>query len=232
MDITNSNKEIYNAIEFEEYFKHRMNKILPHLQTIQNPSVVDLGCGAGQFFDALQYSGLKVDDYTGVDIGNINLLKAKEKGIKTVETDLSKELPFEDNKFDVVIATEIIEHLYDTFGFLQECNRILKKGGILVLTTPNIASLGNRIMMMFFGKRPGAIDYRKEKGPGHIRAFVKNELESLIEEADFEIKSSVGKEVNLPFFNTKNKNINGLNEIICKAFPTISTGFIVIGVKK
>ena len=58
-------------------------------------------------------------------------------------------LDFEDESFDLIILAEVIEHLYDPDIVLSECYRILKTNGCLLITTPNLLSWYNRILMMF-----------------------------------------------------------------------------------
>lgn len=63
--------------------------------------------------------------------------------------------PWSDGTFDAVLSTEGIEHLENHFSFLREVHRILKKGGLLVLTTPNITALRSRVRFLgsgFFGR--------------------------------------------------------------------------------
>jgi 2-polyprenyl-3-methyl-5-hydroxy-6-metoxy-1,4-benzoquinol methylase len=69
--------------------------------------------------------------------------------------DLDSPFPGADQSFDAVFSTEGIEHLENHFSFLREMSRILKPGGILVLTTPNITSLRSRVRFFgsgFFGR--------------------------------------------------------------------------------
>ena len=65
--------------------------------------------------------------------------------------DLESRFPYPEEFFDIVHAGEAIEHLYDTDSFVQECRRVLKKGGKLIITTPNTLSLPRRILY-FFGR--------------------------------------------------------------------------------
>jgi len=68
---------------------------------------------------------------------------------------LDGRLPWQDQSFDAVFSTEGIEHLENHFSFLREMRRILKPGGVLVLTTPNIAALRSRVRFFgsaFFGR--------------------------------------------------------------------------------
>ena len=65
-------------------------------------------------------------------------------GVQRVRVDLDRRLPFDDAFFDAVVCIEGIEHLQRPFDFVRECRRVLRPGGILVLTTPNISALRSR----------------------------------------------------------------------------------------
>ncbi len=62
--------------------------------------------------------------------------------------DASGRFPFADRSLDAISACEIIEHIVDDVGFLKECLRVLKPGGNLVLSTPNIAFIRDRIWLL------------------------------------------------------------------------------------
>jgi SAM-dependent methyltransferase len=72
----------------------------------------------------------------GVEISEAYKM-AQKRGIKCVKHDVSKGIPFSDEFFDVVWAEEVIEHLHDTDFFLKEVYRVLRRGGVLILSTPN-----------------------------------------------------------------------------------------------
>src|SRR3989339_802639 len=80
-------------------------------------------------------------------------------------------LPYEDNFFDIVIAGEIIEHIFDTDLFLAEIRRVLKSGGKLLISTPNIASLGRRLLLFFGGNPIIELSPNEPDSSGHIRYF-------------------------------------------------------------
>lgn len=65
-----------------------------------------------------------------------------------IHTDLRKGIPLKDKSVDIIIAGEIIEHLFNPIRFIRECNRVLKNGGILILSTPNLNSLKNRFKVL------------------------------------------------------------------------------------
>lgn len=98
--------------------------------------------------------------------------------------DVGKDVfPWADASFDVVVCTEVIEHIFDTDHLLAEIYRVLKPGGSLVISTPNLASLTNRILLGVGGWQPLATDvsarvsnygnpFKKNLIPaGHVRDF-------------------------------------------------------------
>jgi len=107
-----------------------------------------------------------VDDKIILDMGAG--YRPISKGIKTKKTfrldvakkyspdiccDLNKGILLENNSVDVIIAGELIEHMYNPYKFIRECRRVLKKDGIIILSTPNICSLKNRFRVLF-GRLP------------------------------------------------------------------------------
>ena len=67
--------------------------------------------------------------------------------------DCNAPLPFRTAAFDTVLSREGIEHLENQAGFIRECARVLRPGGRLVLTTPNVMHLGARMSMLLTGQR-------------------------------------------------------------------------------
>ncbi len=98
---------------------------------------------------------------------------------------------------DVVFAGEIIEHLVDTDRFLQQIRDALKPGGALILTTPNLLNLENRIRM-FLGFYPRWVDWSlTSSGLGHVRAYTFATLRKQLTETGFQVESMRGNYVPL-----------------------------------
>jgi SAM-dependent methyltransferase len=74
-------------------------------------------------------------------------------GMRGVIADACERLPFREASFDAVVCMEGIEHFEDQTGFLRECARVLRPGGRLVLTTPNVLHLSSRISGFWTGQR-------------------------------------------------------------------------------
>lgn len=100
--------------------------------------VLDVGCNGG----ALGLPLINKDCYVkGVDIVEELVEKAKKRGIyaeKGEAEDLSR---YDDNQFDYVLCTEVLEHLYDPTPAIKEAYRVLKPGGHYLVTVPHIHGL-------------------------------------------------------------------------------------------
>jgi ubiquinone/menaquinone biosynthesis C-methylase UbiE len=102
--------------------------------------VLDLGCGDGWMTAELAAHGAVP---TGIEIASAAIDRARrhhpELEFRLAEA--NGELPLPDNGFDVVWASEVIEHVADTARWLSEARRVLRPGGRLLLTTPNHSRL-------------------------------------------------------------------------------------------
>ena len=97
---------------------------------------LDVGCGTGEFTAALARAGARP---IGVDVAEAALGRARSRhptlDFRLVPFD--GPLPFEDSSFDLVWASEVIEHVADTARWLSEVRRVLVPGGRLLVTTPS-----------------------------------------------------------------------------------------------
>jgi len=118
--------------------KKRLNIVFGRLlkpSELKNKKFLEVGCGLGYFSNRAYKLGAKV---TGIDTGPnlIKINKKKTPNAKFLVASASR-LPLKDNSFDIVLSTEVIEHVEDQERSIKEMIRVLKKGGILVITTPN-----------------------------------------------------------------------------------------------
>ena len=98
---------------------------------IQNPKILDVGCGTGGNLEMLAKFGAA----EGVDVSDDALEFCRQKGLK-VQKGLAEKMPFADENFDVVTALDVIEHLDDDVAGLREMFRVLKKGGKTLIFVP------------------------------------------------------------------------------------------------
>jgi SAM-dependent methyltransferase len=132
--------------------------------------------------------GQTTETVSFVPPGGTNRLEVEKKSwMFNVEED---EFPFDSHAFDVVLFCEILEHLLmDPLKVLRQIHRVLKPGGTLVLTTPNVARLDNLLSMV-----NGANIYDPYSGFGpygrHNREYTRHELHRLLEFAGFDVEYS------------------------------------------
>jgi SAM-dependent methyltransferase len=106
---------------------------------------LDLGAGQGAVSHALKARGYEV---TAADV---NTSQFRAQGITCLKLDLNRPLPFPDGGFDLVMAVEVLEHLESPRSFLREVFRVVRPGGLAVVTTPNITSLPSRLLFLATG---------------------------------------------------------------------------------
>ncbi len=116
--------------------------------------VLDLGCGYGALAIALSRVGRM--EVVGVDIlsdrvsavvTKLQSARHRDRGtLHIAVADAERGLPFRDRTFDVVVATEVLEHLEKPERSLAEVRRVLRPGGRVYVTTPNVGALPYRLL--------------------------------------------------------------------------------------
>lgn len=142
MDI--SYEEKYHQLE-ESYwwFKARRHFILGLLKNEDKKlKILELGCSGGQLIADLRSLGFK--DVHGLDISPSAINLCKKRGLKNVQVCDAARTKFRNSEFDIVIASDILEHIKDERKGLAEWSRILKKNGRLVIFVPAFNALWSR----------------------------------------------------------------------------------------
>jgi methionine biosynthesis protein MetW len=201
------------------------NKKLP-----KNMRIIEIGCKEGVVLLEVA-NAFNATDVYGVDIDEEALKKAAEKGINVHKADLNTDhLSFPDDFFDIALMEEVIEHLVNPDNSLQEAYRVLKFGGYLLVTTPNLAWWLNRLALLS-GYQPYwtecSVRYNVGKFKrtlaeplnGHLRLYTLRALKQLLHLYGFKIICAKGvKYDSLPsVFNHVDKllsKISGLSEIV------------------
>jgi SAM-dependent methyltransferase len=116
--------------------------ILSQLPRRPGATLVDLGCGDGEF-TARAGEHVGAGRMLGVETAPTLIPDARSRGIEVVECDLGSPLPFDEGSIDIVLSNQVIEHLSDTDLFMREIRRVLAPGGCAVVSTNNLASWHN-----------------------------------------------------------------------------------------
>lgn len=176
--------------------------------------VVDIGCGDGMCtevaLNVCDASPNALVDIVGFDWSSAALKQARARGVPVARASADESgLPLAMSSIDVVIMSELIEHLVDTDNALDEAWRVLVPGGTLLLSTPNLAAWYNRVLLAcgvqpLFTEvslrgihgRPGA------EVVGHLRVFTRRALVGLLESigfVDVTVKGAPYHDVPRPF---------------------------------
>lgn len=122
-------------------------KIVKNELLLSNACVLDVGCGTGHFVSLCHRNGYKA---TGADISNkaVQISRDRAKDCEFVHFSEVEELlrHFGSNSFDAVTLWEVVEHVLDPLYYLKILEQLLKKGGKLFISTPNVDSIYSRIM--------------------------------------------------------------------------------------
>jgi 2-polyprenyl-3-methyl-5-hydroxy-6-metoxy-1,4-benzoquinol methylase len=119
--------------------------IIKEVYSRNHERILDCGSGAGHLINGLSAISAGC---TALDIEIRRLVEARKKNpeIAGVAGDADFSLPFKTGTFNAVIASELLEHLNEPWKFFFEVARILKPGGVLILTTPNSENLSFKIL--------------------------------------------------------------------------------------
>lgn len=164
--------------------EHRAREIVRKYFQADIGRFIDIGCGTGYLLSKIQSSTRW--GVFGVELSGKACAFARDSlRLKNIANSDLASANYESNFFDIVHVSEVLEHVPDPVAFLKECRRILKPGGLFLLSLPNGES-----------DRQGLIDYwslnRKPPGhaSGHIYFFSPASLEFLMELTGFKITQS------------------------------------------
>ncbi len=144
--------------------------LLRYLKDSTNLSILDVGCGTGGNIILLKEFG----NVTGIDFSDEALRLAGGKGFdKLVRADATA-MPFSDNTFDLVSALDTIEHIAEDLKVVQESFRVLKPGGIFLVTVPAYPWLWSQ----------------HDEAIHHVRRYYRRELVNKLKEGGFKALES------------------------------------------
>ena len=199
----------YEAVEDPLYIEERDGRVLTferHLKPLEK-----LHAPPGKLLDVGAYTGVFVEiaaqhgwDAWGLEPGHWAVEQARLHGLNMIEGTLARS-GLEDQSFDVVTLWDVIEHLTDPFGEIQQTYRVLKSGGLLVIHTMDIESVFARVMR---SRWPWLMEM-------HVYFFSHRTLTAMLEKAGFKVIRSVpqGRYLRLGYFATR---ISGFSPLLGK----------------
>lgn len=228
-----------------QFLNYLINLFIEDIKELNPKKIIDVGCGEGQMAHMIK-NRTQASIY-GTDISKKGLLLAKQKGIITKQGDLNKKIHYNKDIFDVVISNQVIEHVINPDFYLSECNRILRRGGRIVITTPNLAAWYNRILLLIGvypifleasmrNKLAGTKFMKKfaasKQGVGHIKVLTVGALSDLLEMNGFRIENIKG--IKRGFYYTNKWSLRSLYVLIDSIFsmiPNLSSDMLIIATK-
>lgn len=189
-------EELYNSITTKRYIS-----LLNRLESYRkNGTILDIGCGVGHFLSVARKMKWETK---GIEIADYAVEICKKFKIDIEQSDLLK-LDLKEGYYDIVTMFEVLEHLTNPRDYLVRVNNILRKGGILIITTPNF----NSITRLILQNRWSLI--HKE----HLLYFTPKSIKWLMRYADFRIIEFKIKHITLPEL-LRISSISSYNNHIC-----------------
>lgn len=167
------------------YFNFVRKDIQPLLPE-HAPRVLEVGCGAGATLQWLKQSG-QAAHTTGVELSADAAEVARGRVDELMEGPLEQWLPgMADASFDMVLCLDVLEHLVDPWATVRDLYRVVKPGGVVIVSLPNVRN--HRVILPLLFK--GAWQY-EEAGimdRTHLRFFSESSACELIEQGGFEVR--------------------------------------------
>lgn len=139
-------------------------------------SLLDIGCATGLFLVEAKERGWRI---AGIDVSSWAIGRARERGIQNLHEGTAFSYPANPASFDVITLLDTIEHDPDPAALLERVQMLLKPGGLLYITTPDIGGITARI----FGARWWGMN------PLHLTYFSRAPMKLLLERHGFDVLS-------------------------------------------
>lgn len=203
-DIGEDSGDSYLAVKFQPTYRigltHylRENQIYDFLQAGLQDTVLDIACASGRQLFQIQ-SKIKVG--YGLDISQKFIDKAEgyrqKKNYNNLHfaVGLIEQIAFADNYFDKVICAEVLEHVFDKDIALKEVRRVLKPGGTLIVSVPNMnadATWWGRFLRKVGKRKFVSLEHFSQRelnkhGDSHVREYTKDSLSQWLEANGFTV---------------------------------------------
>ena len=173
-----------NVIIYSKYGKISCQNIRDYLKDKKYKNLLDIGCGTAYLIDMLAKE--HEAEFVGIDLSPKMIEEAEKKNIKNAKFIIGKsdELPFDDNTFDIVTCSQSFHHYPETDKPLQEALRVLKPGGIYIISDTGVGPFG------MLGVKVDTFVYRHFSNTGDCNISYLKKMIKDMEKNHFEIIDS------------------------------------------
>ncbi len=162
----------------------KTEKIMDFLKgNVVKGKLLDVGCSSGEF---MYHAGKLGFDTYGVELNKRTADVARSYGLNVFNGFL-KDANFAQDSFDVIFLGDIIEHVNSPREFIQDCHRLLKRGGLIIISTPNLDCIWSRMTFQLY--RWFNIPWSSVTPPYHLFQFSFNNINRLMRDEAFSLIS-------------------------------------------
>lgn len=177
-------------------FLEDIKYLTTYVNNLDSGRILDIGCGPGWFLSSLHNSW----DKFGIE-PVLEVTKFMDENINVVNDSIENST-FEENFFDLIIMHHSIEHISNPLKVLNECKKILKNGGLIIIGTPDFDSG----MARRYNDK-----YRLLNDPTHVSLFTNESMHRFLRDNNFKIQK-----VEYPYFETKYFSKENINKLFTK----------------
>lgn len=217
-----------NATDIRE-LDDRLHLVLDLIAKRRPTRLLDIGCGAGTLLSEIR------DRHPGIDLVGLDVRPNEAAPWRQIVGDVTRRIDLDDGTFDLVVLGEIIEHVPDPDFLLAEVRRLLAPGGEVIVTTPNLVSWANRLLVatgtqplftetstaMNLGRRHRLLGQGR-KVQGHLKVFTHRSLAEIMELSGFDVTERRGTAFFFP------QPIDALDRALSR-FPSMASGLVYVG---
>ncbi len=173
--------DLGHANDTPQWPKRELDMFYNAIEKFIGRDILDIGAGEGIFIEYLKKKNRTINKIVALEISSKAIKKGKERNptVEYFEGSADEIYPFDDQEFDTLFMTDVIEHLVDTDQAISECNRILKNEGKLIIITPVFNWLKKIIIASFFWEK-----FFYPSNP-HIRFFTKKSMNLMMKKHGF-----------------------------------------------
>ena len=221
-NLTKEEKKYVIASDYLIRFERLLFFLLKNTHKNKEYSLLEFGCRNGMLIKFFRANGLNNIKCYGIDNESDSLKRATRLGMIVKKCDLNwQKIPFDDEMFDYIVSFELLEHVPFYHNHFAESKRLLHAKGKILLTTPNIATLRNRLIF-FTGEDIHRV-YSPNQKDVHFRMFTMKSLVKLFKMHGFIVE----KASHLISHRTKK-----LPSLFKQVFPSCGDILFCIGAKE